>query len=187
MTKDKGSSPAEKVRQRNAAGRKLRNIVAARNRKKGQKRWDLHGRQWADFRKLAAMMATQKEVAAWFGVSVDVISDRLQEPAYRRVWDEGQAQGKISLRRDQFALAKKNATMGIWLGKQYLEQEDKQRHEHSGPGGGPIEHIDPSKLSDDELRLLHGLIEKASPGVGHPGGTGDAGGAPPDQGASGEG
>ena len=33
--------------------------------------------------------------------------------------------GKASLRRKQWNLAEKNATMGIWLGKQYLEQSDK--------------------------------------------------------------
>lgn len=33
--------------------------------------------------------------------------------------------GQISLRRSQFRLAEKNASMGIWLGKQYLGQSDK--------------------------------------------------------------
>lgn len=32
--------------------------------------------------------------------------------------------GKISLRRSQFQLAEKNASMAIWLGKQYLGQKD---------------------------------------------------------------
>ena len=32
--------------------------------------------------------------------------------------------GKSSLRRAQFKLAEKNATMAIWLGKQYLDQKD---------------------------------------------------------------
>jgi len=32
--------------------------------------------------------------------------------------------GKASLRRNQFALSKKNAAMSIWLGKQYLNQKD---------------------------------------------------------------
>lgn len=34
------------------------------------------------------------------------------------------AGGKMSLRRYQFELAKKNASMAIWLGKQYLGQSD---------------------------------------------------------------
>jgi hypothetical protein len=32
--------------------------------------------------------------------------------------------GKSSLRRAQWKLAEKNASMAIWLGKQYLEQKD---------------------------------------------------------------
>jgi len=32
--------------------------------------------------------------------------------------------GKSSLRRDQYKLARKNASMGIWLGKQWLGQRD---------------------------------------------------------------
>ncbi len=32
--------------------------------------------------------------------------------------------GKVSLRRQQFEIAKTNATMSIWLGKQYLGQTD---------------------------------------------------------------
>jgi hypothetical protein len=32
--------------------------------------------------------------------------------------------GKMSLRRTQFKLAEKNATLSIWLGKQYLGQRD---------------------------------------------------------------
>ena len=38
---------------------------------------------------------------------------------------EKRAIGRISLRRTQFELAKKNATLSIWLGKQYLGQRDE--------------------------------------------------------------
>ena len=37
---------------------------------------------------------------------------------------EKREKGKISLRRYQWELAKKNATMAIWLGKQFLGQRD---------------------------------------------------------------
>ena len=36
------------------------------------------------------------------------------------------AAGKISLRRSQFRLAESNATMAIWLGKQYLGQREPE-------------------------------------------------------------
>jgi hypothetical protein len=43
-------------------------------------------------------------------------------PLYKR-FSEG---GNPSLRRDQRVLAKKNAAMAIWLGKQWLGQKDTQ-------------------------------------------------------------
>ena len=36
----------------------------------------------------------------------------------------GREQGKVSLRRTQFTMSKKSAAMGIWLGKQYLNQRE---------------------------------------------------------------
>ena len=43
---------------------------------------------------------------------------------FRLAYEKGQENGKISLRRIQFKLAERNATMGIWLGKQYLGQRE---------------------------------------------------------------
>ena len=49
------------------------------------------------------------------------------------VYKKKSASGKASLRRMQFKAAESgNVTMQIWLGKQYLEQKDKQGIEHSG-------------------------------------------------------
>lgn len=46
--------------------------------------------------------------------------------------------GKASLRRRQWKLAEGgNATMLIWLGKNVLDQKDRQ--EMSGPEGGPVQ------------------------------------------------
>jgi hypothetical protein len=43
-----------------------------------------------------------------------------------------------------------NATMLIWLGKQYLGQSDKTQHELSGPGGGPIEWVELVKVAQSD-------------------------------------
>ena len=40
------------------------------------------------------------------------------------VYKEKRQGGKASLRRQQFKIAETNATMAIWLGKQYLGQSD---------------------------------------------------------------
>lgn len=42
-----------------------------------------------------------------------------------RNFPQKRGKGKISLRRHQMRLAEKNATMAIWLGKQYLGQTDR--------------------------------------------------------------
>ena len=43
---------------------------------------------------------------------------------YNELYAQYAARGKSSLRRYQFNLAKTNATMAIWLGKQWLGQKD---------------------------------------------------------------
>ena len=44
---------------------------------------------------------------------------------FSEVFKEKRGLGKISLRRNQWRLAEKSATMAIWLGKQYLGQRDQ--------------------------------------------------------------
>ena len=44
---------------------------------------------------------------------------------FSEVFKEKRGLGKISLRRSQWRLAEKSATMAIWLGKQYLGQKDQ--------------------------------------------------------------
>lgn len=87
-----------------------------------------------DFESLLAIQCTEKEVVAFFdhklgGCSKSTI-ERWCKREYKKDFDtlskEKRELGKISLRRSQFELAKKSASMGIWLGKQYLGQMDKQ-------------------------------------------------------------
>ena len=44
--------------------------------------------------------------------------------SFSDIYKKKSATGKISLRRAQFRMAEKNATMAIFLGKQYLGQRD---------------------------------------------------------------
>ena len=78
--------------------------------------------------KLATIMATQEEIASFLGLSVDTLQ---RDKKFCGIYKSGLDNGKMSLRRKQFGLADKNATMGIWLGKQYLDQHDKQEIEHT--------------------------------------------------------
>lgn len=104
--------------------------------------------------KLAQIGATQHEMAHFLGVSPATIESRLARPEFRAAWDRGQANLKLSLRRQQVKLADTgNVTMLIWLGKQLLGQSDKMSTEVSGPGGMAVE-IDVSNPDASRQRLL---------------------------------
>ena len=74
--------------------------------------------------KYSSIMCTQSEIASLLGVSLSTLE---HDPEFLRIHKKGMEQGKASLRRMQYGAAKNgNATMLIWLGKQYLGQNDKQ-------------------------------------------------------------
>src|SRR5713226_8805197 len=79
-----------------------------------------------ELEKLAAMQCTDEEIAGWFGVSTRTIERRRKSPVFAETICRGKARGRISLRRAQLKILEQgNATMGIWLGKQYLGQSDQ--------------------------------------------------------------
>lgn len=76
---------------------------------------------------LSRIQCTMVEAAAVLGVHRDTFSDflRAHEKAMA-AWQDGKENGKASLRRMQFKSADAgNATMQIWLGKQWLDQKDR--------------------------------------------------------------
>jgi len=75
--------------------------------------------------KLAKLQCTNEEIAQFFNVNRDTISDR-----FSAVILKGREVGRTSLRRAQFKHAiKGNPTLLIWLGKQYLGQTEKLEKE----------------------------------------------------------
>ena len=84
------------------------------------------------FEKLCELQCTLGEIAGYFRCSEDTIQrwcKRTYKESFAVVYDKKREVGKISLRRMQWQLAEKNATIAIWLGKQYLGQRDEQRIE----------------------------------------------------------
>ena len=80
--------------------------------------------------KLAAIMCTQEEIASYLDLSVDTLQ---RDDKFCGIYKKGIDKGRMSVRRQQLKLLESgNATMGVWLGKQYLGQRDKQDIEHSG-------------------------------------------------------
>ena len=71
--------------------------------------------------KLGMLQCTLKECSAWFNVPPSTLAGHKE---FRKAYEKGLENGKQSLRRKQWHLADKSATMAIWLGKQYLGQSD---------------------------------------------------------------
>ena len=72
--------------------------------------------------KLASIQCTQEEIANFLNISVRTLQ---RDEEFCRLYKKGMDSGKMSLRRTQFKIAEKgNASMAIFLGKQYLGQRD---------------------------------------------------------------
>jgi len=98
-----------------------------------------------DYKKLDAMCAihcTGEECAAILGMDYDTLNRTLKKDGHKgfaEYFKVKGANGKMSLRRKQFDHAMSgNATMLIWLGKQWLGQVDKQESDTSGENAQPL-------------------------------------------------
>ena len=86
---------------------------------------------------LGAIMATWKECAAVLQISEATLMRIFHRwPEVKNAYDMGKAGGRVGLRRSQFKLADRNATMAIFLGMNYLEQKDMRNVQH----GGEVKH-----------------------------------------------
>ena len=76
---------------------------------------------------LCGLQCTLEEICGWFDVCSDTLETwckRTYKRSFSEVFAQKRGAGKISLRRSQVRLAEKNATMAIFLGKQFLGQRD---------------------------------------------------------------
>lgn len=80
------------------------------------------------FESLCGLQCTLEEICGWFDCCSDTLENwckRTYNKGFSEVFAQKRGLGKTSLRRSQWRLAEKNATMAIWLGKQYLGQRDE--------------------------------------------------------------
>ena len=80
-----------------------------------------------ELEKLCALQCTKEEICSFFEISEKTLNawcKRTYKQNFSLVFAQKRQKGKISLRRNQFRIAETNATMAIWLGKQYLGQKD---------------------------------------------------------------
>ena len=91
----------------------------------GRPRKEIDQRQ---FEGLCGLQCTVEEMCGWFGVSPKTLYSwvkRTYGENFSTIFSQKRERGKISLRRSQWRLAEKNASMAIFLGKQYLGQRDQ--------------------------------------------------------------
>lgn len=83
-----------------------------------------------NFENLCFIWCTVDEMENILGANRDTISDwcvRTYGENFSAVYKRFSDGGKASLRRNQLHLSKTNASMGIWLGKQKLDQKDEPK------------------------------------------------------------
>ena len=76
---------------------------------------------------MCSIQCTLEEICAILGVEDDTLNKWCKETygrTFSEVFREKRSLGHMSLRRAQFKLAQNNATMAIFLGKNYLGQKD---------------------------------------------------------------
>lgn len=81
------------------------------------------------FENLCSLQCTQEEICNFFDITDKTLTRWCKETygkSFSEVFKEKRELGKVSLRRNQWKLAEKNAAMAIFLGKNYLGQRDVQ-------------------------------------------------------------
>ena len=104
------------------------------------------------FENLCSLQCTKDEICGFFDIHEETLTRWCHDTygeGFSDVYKKKSASGKMSLRRMQFRTAEAgNATMQIWLGKQYLEQKDVMRQS-----------IDVKSDSSEEVNEMHSYIQ----------------------------
>jgi hypothetical protein len=119
---------------------------------------------WARIEQLASTGTSGVGIARICGVAEDTLRKRCKKDkniGFSEFMRQKREVGFSSIRMKQYQVALAgNPSMLIWLGKQYLDQNDKgvvaagDDHEDS-------DDYDMSKLSDDELKVFKAILQKA--------------------------
>lgn len=115
-----------------------------------------------DVERLGRLQCTVQEAAAFLDIRVTTMTRLLRtDKRIKNAWERGKQLGFISLRGKQMRLAGNNATMAIFLGKNYLGQQDVSTHRLTGEDGGPID-LDVNRLEAGERDDLRELLNRAT-------------------------
>lgn len=87
------------------------------------------------FEALCKIQCTEEEICAVLDVDEKTLIAWCKETygeSFSKVFRDKKQGGRASLRRNQWKLSETNATMAIWLGKQFLGQKDNVEVKHEG-------------------------------------------------------
>lgn len=102
--------------------------------------------------------------AARFGQAEEAATDALEREARRRAIDG--VEEPVFYQGDECGRVKKYSdTLLIFLLKGKRPEQFKERFEHTGKGGGPIQTMDLSRLSLADLAKLETVLKKLTPGA----------------------
>lgn len=101
---------------------------------------------WEQFDKLCALQCTGEEIASFFQIDYDTLNaicKREADMGFSECFAQKSVDGKISLRRRQFQAAMEgNGTMMVWLGKNWLSQQDSLQVDNTSSDGSMAMSLD---------------------------------------------
>lgn len=106
-----------------------------------------------EFENLCGIQCTKLEICAFFDVTDKTLESwckRTYHAGFSEVFSQKRGMGKISLRRKQWQLAEKSASMAIWLGKQYLDQRDNVDVTVADAKGIALDELEKMVMEDDK-------------------------------------
>lgn len=106
-----------------------------------------------EFENLCGIQCTKLEICAFFDVTDKTLESwckRTYHAGFSEVFSQKRGMGKISLRRKQWQLAEKSASMAIFLGKQYLGQRDNVDVTVADAKGIALDELEKMVMEDDK-------------------------------------
>ncbi len=82
-----------------------------------------------EFERLCGLQCTKKEICDWFDLTDKTLERRVKDQygvGFSEIFEKKRVKGKISLRRNLLRMSETNASVAIFLAKNWLGMADKQ-------------------------------------------------------------
>ena len=117
---------------------------------------------WRIFGELCKVQCTKKEICQILNadlITIEILAKERFDCSFDELHEMLCAPGKASLRRYQFRLAKKSASMAIFLGRVYLGQRDESEDRRDSKfSTGILDRIKEIVISDEHTNSVHKAI-----------------------------